>query len=385
VILTALAAASLAAWGWLLFLRGGFWRADQHLPRAERLEDWPKVVAVVPARNEAAFVGRAVASLLAQHYRGRLRVVVVDDASDDGTADAARAGARPGQASRLAVVAATPRPEGWVGKVWAMAEGVRHAASLAPEMRYVWFTDADIVHAPETLSRLVAMAEPGRIDLVSLMVRLHCRGAWERLLIPAFVFFFQMLYPFRWSNDPARQTAAAAGGSMLVRRTALERIGGMAAIRGALIDDCALARTIKRSGGQSWLGLSLADSSIRPYAGLGEIWATVARTAFDHLRYSALALTGTVAGLALVFVVPPLATNFAPWPANLIGAFAWAAMALAEAPALALYRQPRWLGLLLPVAALLYVGMTLDSARRHWQGAGGAWKGRTHRPAAERP
>ncbi len=382
VIWAALAAAAFAAWGWLLFLRGGFWRAGPHLPQAERLDEWPEVVAVVPARNEANYVGRAVASLLAQHYRGRFRVIVIDDGSDDLTSDAAREGARSNQAERLSVIAAAPRPDGWVGKVWAMAEGVRHAQETAPEARYVWFTDADVTHAPETLSRLVAMAETGSRDLVSLMVRLSCRTAWERLLVPAFVFFFQMLYPFRWSNDPARATAAAAGGSMLVRRTALDRIGGMAAIRGALIDDCALAAAIK-PGGRTWVGLSLADSSIRPYEGLGGIWTTVARTAFDQLRYSAVALVGTVAGLALVFLVPPLAAIFAPWPANMIGAVAWAAMAIAEAPTLALYRQPRWLGLLLPLAALLYMAMTLDSARRHWRGAGGAWKGRTHGPAPE--
>ncbi len=383
MIWTALAAAALAAWAWLLFRRGGFWRADQRLPVAARLEDWPEVVAVVPARDEAPYVGRAVASLLAQHYRGRFWVIVVDDASTDGTADAARAGARPAEADRLAVVAAEPRPDGWTGKVWAMAEGVRHATAIAPEARYVWLTDADVAHAPETLARLVALAETDGRDLVSLMVRLQSSGLWERLLIPAFVFFFQMLYPFRWANDPRRRRdAAAAGGSMLVRRVALDRIGGLASLKGALIDDCALARRIKRSDGHIWLGLSAADTSIRPYGGLGGLWKMVARSAYDQLGYSAAALAGTLAGLALVFVVPPLAAIVAPWPADIIGALAWIAMAVAEAPTLALYRQPRWLGLLLPFAALLYMAMTFDSAWRHWQGAGGAWKGRTHRPAS---
>ncbi len=379
---TLLAAAALAAWLWLLCLRGGFWRADIRLPPAARLEDWPEVVAVVPARDEAAHVGRAVASLLAQHYRGRFRVIVVDDGSEDGTAEAARAGARPGQGERLAVVAAGPRPDGWAGKVWAMAEGLRAADAHAPDARFVWFADADVTHAPETLARLVAQAETGGRDLVSLMVRLQCRTLWERLLIPAFVFFFQMLYPFRWANDPMRRRdAAAAGGSMLVRRVALKRIGGLAAIRDALIDDCALARAIKRTDGHVWVGLSAADTSLRPYDGLGGIWAMVARSAYHQLGYSAGALAGTLLGLALVFLVPVLAALFAPWPADLIGALGWLAMAVAEAPTLALYRQPRWAGLLLPLAALLYMAMTFDSARRHWQGAGGAWKGRTHRPA----
>ncbi len=382
VIWLALAAAALAAWLWLLFDRGRFWRADVRLPAASRLEDWPEVVAVVPARNEAPYVGRAVASLLAQHYRGRLRAIVVDDGSDDGTADAARAGALAAHADRLAVVTADTRPAGWAGKVWAMAEGMRHAATLAPDARFVWFADADVTHAPETLSRLVALAETEGRDLVSLMVRLQCRTAWERLLIPAFVFFFQMLYPFRWANDPMRRRdAAAAGGSMLVRRIALDRIGGLATIRGALIDDCALTRAIKRSDGHTWLGLSAADTSQRPYDGLGGVWTMVVRSAFDQLGYSARTLAGTLIELAVVFLVPPLAAIFAGWPANLIGVLAWLAMAVAEAPTLTLYRQPRWLGVLLPLAALLYMAMTLDSARRHWRGAGGAWKGRTHRPA----
>jgi len=240
--------------------------------------------------------------------------------------------------------------------------------------------DADVVHAPDTLRRLVAKAEAESHDLVSLMVRLDCRTIWDRLLIPAFVFFFQMLYPFAWVNDPKRRTAGAAGGSMLVRATALARAGGIAAIGSALIDDCALAKAVKGAGGPIWLGLSEADTSIRPYDGLGGIWRMVARSAYDQLGYSPLALAGTITGLALLYLAPPvLAVS-----GMALGALAWLLMALAEAPTLRLYRLPLIWGVFLPVAALLYVGMTLDSAIRHWRGRGGEWKGRTHRTVADR-
>jgi hopene-associated glycosyltransferase HpnB len=324
---------------------------------------------VVPARNEAPFVGRAVASLKDQDYAGAFRVVVVDDQSDDGTADFARA-------AGAEVVASGPRPAGWAGKPWAMAEGARHVG----DAEFVWFTDADVVHAPDTLRRLVGQAERAHHDLVSLMVKLDVRSFWDRLLIPAFVFFFQMLYPFAWAADPKRRMAAAAGGSMLVRAAALARAGGIAAISGALIDDCALAAAIKHAGGRIWIGLSERDASIRPYGGLGGIWRMVARTAYNQLNYSPLLLVGTVAGLALLYLAPVM---LAVWGVAL-GAVSWVLMAFAEAPVLRLYRLPPWWGLFLPAAALLYLGMTLDSARRHWRGRGGEWKGRTHRTVADR-
>jgi hopene-associated glycosyltransferase HpnB len=363
---TALGAIALAAWLYLLFGRGSFWLADQRLGAAAAPVRWPDVVAVVPARNEEALIGKAVASLRAQDYPGGFSVVVVDDESADRTAEAA-AGAE--------VVRGEPRPPGWGGKLWAMEQGGRRADDAS----FVWFTDADIVHAPDTLRRLVAKAERETLDLVSLMVKLDVRTAWDRLLVPAFVFFFQMLYPFPWVNDPNARTAGAAGGSMLVRATALARIGGIAAIKDRLIDDCALATRIKHAGGRVWLGLSEDDASIRPYDGLGGIWRMVSRTAYDQLGYSPWLLAGTLAGLVLVFVVPPVLALLG----SLLGVAAWIAMALAEVPTLRLYRLPPWWGLFLPLAALLYAGMTLDSARQYRRGRGGEWKGRTHRPAAD--
>jgi hopene-associated glycosyltransferase HpnB len=365
MIATALGAIALAAWLNLLFGRGSFSLADQRLGVVVAPRRWPDVVAVVPARNEEELIGQAVASLRAQDYPGALRIVVVDDESEDRTAEAA---------SGAEIVRGTPRPPGWGGKPWAMDQGVRHVGAV----ELVWLTDADIVHAPDTLRRLVAKAEGEALDLVSLMVKLDCRTIWDRLLIPAFVFFFQMLYPFSWVNDPTRRTAGAAGGSMLVRTATLARIGGMSTIKDALIDDCALASRVKRSGGRIWLGLSEEDVSIRPYGGLGGIWRMVTRTAYSQLNYSSWLLAGTVAGLALVYVAPPILAL----SGSHLGAAAWLAMALAKAPTLRLYRLPPWWGLFLPLAALIYAGMTLDSARRHWRGRGGEWKGRTHRQAA---
>lgn len=375
--LIVIAAASAAAWLWLLFARGGFWRADQKLATSQRSPDtWADIVAVVPARNEADVIGQAVASLAAQDYPGRLSVVVVDDGSDDGTEAAARAAS-----SEVEVVSGAPLAPGWTGKMWAVHQGVTRAVASHPGAAFVWLTDADIEHDPAELRHLVATAEAGRHDLVSLMVRLHCRTFWERLLIPAFVFFFQKLYPFPWVNDPARRTAGAAGGSMLVRRTALERIGGIEAIRSALIDDCALAGAIK-PGGTIWLGLTRTTRSLRPYTGLADIWSMVARTAFDQLGYSWAMLIGTVFGMLILYVAPPALALTAwvhgdPWTAGL-GVAGWALMMLAYVPTLRLYDLPFFMAPALPIAAVLYAAMTVDSARRHAAGRGGAWKARTY-------
>ncbi len=391
----ALAGLSLALWVYLLGWRGGFWRADQRLADdAAAPEAWPAVVALVPARDEAEGIGRAVASLLAQDYPGRLRVVLADDHSTDDTAAAAsRAAQAAGAAERLDLVAARPLPAGWTGKLWALEEARARAGALCPGAAYLWLSDADIEHGPGTLRRLVAKAETERLNLVSLMVALSCRGVWERLLIPPFVYFFQMLYPFPWVNDPERRTAAAAGGCVLLRREALARAGGFAAIKGELIDDCALARRIKDlappHGGETrargiWLGLATGSRSIRAYRGLGGIWRMVARSAYTQLRHSPLRLAGALGGMALAFLAPPLvglgAALHGGAVAALIGLAAWSLMALSAAPTYRLYRQPAWSAAALPLAALLYGAMTLDSAVRHWRGRGGAWKGRV-RPA----
>ena len=370
-----LAALSLAIWLYLLLFRGFFWVARLPAPMAPPAR-WPSVVAVVPARNEASVVGEAVSSLLAQDYPGRFSVVLVDDHSEDGTAEIARtAAARLGKSERLAVLGARPLAAGWTGKLWALGEGVRQVEESGDPPELFLFTDADIGHHRSNLAELVARLEGERRDLVSLMVRLRCESWAERLMIPAFVFFFAMLYPFAWSNDPRRTTAAAAGGCVLLRRSAFARGGGFAAIRGALIDDCALAKAVKENSGSTWLGLTRETKSLRPYPRLGDIWRMVARTAYTQLRYSPLLLAGTVLGLGITYLVPP-ALTFAGGAAGWLALAAWAAMSLAYLPMLRFYGlSPLWAPLL-PATSLVYLAATLDSARRYWRGAGGEWKGR---------
>ncbi len=360
----------VAVWAYLLMGRGMFWamaeRDDADDPPDPAT--WPSVVAVVPARNEADVIAHTLGSLLAQDYPGDLCVVLVDDQSSDGTADAAR---RLDGGGRLEILAGAPRPAGWTGKLWAMKQGVARAGS--PD--YLWLTDADIAHAPHNLRKLVARAAAGDLVLTSLMVKLHCTSWAEAYLIPAFVFFFDMLYPFRWVNDPARKTAAAAGGCMLARRDALERAGGIDAIRSQIIDDCALGRAMKGQG-PVWLGLTERASSIRPYAGLPEIRRMVARSAYAQLGYSPLALFGTFLGMIVVYAAAPGFALFARDSAQASGILAWAAMALAFQPILRFYRvSPLW-GLALPLIGLVYALFTLDSAVQHWRGRGGMWKGR---------
>ncbi|HEY5658328.1 MAG TPA: glycosyltransferase, partial [Myxococcota bacterium] len=318
--------------------------------------------------------------LLEQDYPGPFRIVLVDDESSDGTGKAAQRliGVHP-RGARAVLESAAPRPEGWVGKMWALECGRRRAEREAPDAEFWLLTDADVEHSPGNLRRLVAKALSGRLDLVSLMVRLCAERGWERLLIPAFVYFFQKLYPFPAVNDPRSRVAGAAGGCARVRRAALARAGGFEALRGEIIDDCALGRAVKRVG-PIWLGLTRSERSIRPYAGLRGVWHMVARSAYTQLRHSPWLLAGTVAGLLLLYLVPPLLALAAPLhgdaTAGLLAASAWLAMALSFAPTLALYEKPAWWGFALPVAGLLYTGMTLDSARRHRRAEGALWKGR---------
>ena len=343
--------------------------------------------AIVPARNEGDVIARTLHSLLVQRYPGPFGVTVVDDRSEDDTAAAVRdAVARHDVRGSATLHGARPRPEGWSGKVWAMAEGVAAARGAGATPAYWWFTDADVEHADDTLARLVATAQTQQRDLVSLMVELHCTTPWERLLIPAFVFFFRLLYPFAWVNDDARATAGAAGGCVLLDASRLETIGGIASIKGALIDDCSLAAAVKRSGGHLSLGLTSRSRSVRPYRSLAPIWSMVARTAYTQLDYSPAVLAGTVAGLQLLFVVPIVALVAGAARRRralaLPGVFACAAMTLAYLPTVRLYRQPRWRALTLPLAGTLYLLMTLDSAARHARGHGGTWKGRHFNAAA---
>jgi hopene-associated glycosyltransferase HpnB len=372
------ALASLLIWLYLLLGRGMFWlareRDDRDAP-ARTPERWPSVAAIVPARNEADVIARALDSLLAQDYAGPFRIILIDDQSSDGTADAARRTAiARGGGERLEIVRGEQRPSGWTGKVWAMHQGLARAReAISPD--YLLFTDADIAHAADNLARLVARAEDRDLVLASLMAKLHCESPAEKLLIPAFVFFFAMLFPFAWANNSARTKAAAAGGCMLVRLDALAAAGGVEAIRSAIIDDCGLARLLKRHG-PIWLGLTRRAVSIRPYGGFAEIGGMVARSAYAQLGYSPLLLCGTLVGMALVYAAPPLLTLFAQGAARIAGAIAWLMLAAAYQPMLRFYRlSPLW-GMALPAIGAIYAGFTMDSAVQYWRGRGGMWKGR---------
>jgi len=381
-VLTVLGWLGFLSWLYLLFLRGGFWRPGPQLEAGGSLGSWPPVAAVVPARDEAAVIETALRSLRRLDYPGELRILLVDDGSRDGTASlAANIAAGPGHP--LDIIRGEPPPPGWAGKLWTMAQGVERAAQAMPAARFVWFCDADIEHDPPALRALVRKAERDHLDLVSTMALLHCRSFWERMLIPAFVFYFRKLYPFRQVNTYGHPAAAAAGGSMLVRLEALRRTGDLGNIRNAWIDDCALAALIKPAG-PIWLGMTLLSRSLRTYR-FGDIWRMVARSAYTQLRHSPIRLAAAVLGMLLIYVAPPAALGWGwlfgnVWAAALGGA-AWALMILAYLPMLRFYRQPAFLALFMPVTALLYATMTIDSARRHWLGEGGIWKGRPQPPA----
>jgi hopene-associated glycosyltransferase HpnB len=368
-----LGAAALLAWLVLLLGRGMFWlgRERDEPPVAEPAH-WPDVTILVPARDEAETIATVVHALLAQDYPGRIGLWVVDDRSSDGTGELART-AGSGDA-RLQVVTGGDRPPSWTGKLWALQQGLEAARPATP---YLLFTDADIRHAPDSLRRLVARAEAGGLALTSLMAKLRCESRAERWFIPAFIYFFQMLYPFRWANDPAAGTAAAAGGCVLLRRADFEVAGGLAAIRGAMIDDCSLAGLIKRHkpGTRIWLGLTERVVSLRACPTVEPIRRMVARTAYAQLRYSPVLLLGMLLALTLVFLVPPALAVLGHGWARLLGLAAWAGMALSFAPMLRFYRLSPLRGFALPAVALAYMMFTIDSAIAQYRGRGGMWKG----------
>ncbi len=398
VVAAALATAALLAWVYLVAAHGGYWRTGHRLPVSPaEPAAWPDVVAVIPARNEAEMLPLTLPTLLGQDYQGRLRIVLVDDESSDGTGKVAQTAGRAagwrigtadgGQDRTLQVLRGSPTPPGWAGKVWAMSQGV--AAAGQPD--FLWCTDADIAFAPGALGSLAAAAVHDDLALVSQMALLRAVAGWERLLIPAFVYFFAQLYPFPRVSSPGSRTAAAAGGCMLVRAGALARAGGLARIASARIDDVALGRLLKRAGGNCWLGLTTEVVSVRPYAGLADIWDMVARSAYTQLRYSVAAVAAAVAGLCWLYLGPPAAAiggigwlaagggGTAAWLAA-AGLAGWALMTVSYLPMLRLYRLSPLRGPGLPLIALLYAAMTADSARRHLAGRGGEWKGRIITP-----
>jgi hopene-associated glycosyltransferase HpnB len=375
---------ALAIWLYLLFARGGFWLANHRdgPVLAGSAEHWPSVAAVVPARNEADVIQRSLETLLRQDYPGSFRIVLVDDGSEDGTSlRAAETIQAINSRHRVDILRGSALPAGWTGKLWALQQGI--AFETPPERPdFLLLTDADIGHAPDAVRSLVARAQREGFALVSLMAELSCATWAERFLIPAFVFFFQMLYPFSWVARKECSTAAAAGGCMLIRREALEQAEGIAAIRSEIIDDCALARRLKKHG-KIWLGLTRRARSLRPYGGFGEIGHMISRSAYAQLRYSPVLLAGTVSGMLLVYVVPLLLVVFATGTAQWTGLCAWLVMAVAFQPMLRFYRvSPLW-GLALPAIGTAYIMFVVNSAFQVWRGRGGMWKGRAQAMRAE--
>jgi hopene-associated glycosyltransferase HpnB len=384
-IIFSLTLLSLVIWLFLILFWGQFWRVNHQL-EANKDKDidnntLPTVCVIIPARNEADVIPVSLRSLLLQDYPGKFTIFLVDDQSSDGTANVAQEVAHNlDKTQQLQIVTSTSLPPGWTGKLWAMEQGLQTASTLTPD--YFLLTDADIEHDPSNLHRLVAKAEAQKLDLVSIMVRLRCQSFWEQLLIPAFVFFFQKLYPFSWVNNPKKATAAAAGGCILIHSEALNRIGGLQIIRQALIDDCSLAKAVKSTHGKIWLGLSTLTYSLRPYDSLKTIWDMVARSAYTQLNYSPFLLIGSLLGMTLVYLLPPIAIIFGlvlgNWIITLISFIGYLLMTFAYFPIIHFYKCSPVFAFSLPIIAFLYTSMTIDSALQHWQGRGGAWKGRVY-------
>ncbi len=374
VLTTSVAVLTVVTWSYLVLARGSFWRTKSAKPSvSENVAISGCVVAVVPARNEAELIGPVVTSLLNQ--RVSMPVILVDDESTDGTEDVARRAAeKAGRADALIVVQSKPLPAGWTGKLWSMHQGIACARALNPT--WLLLADADVLHGPETVADLGLIASHGPYDLVSFMVKLHCESLPEKLLIPAFVYFFFMLYPPAWIRNTRRSTAGAAGGCMLVRTETLERAGGLESIRGAVIDDCSLARLLKQHGGKLWLGLTDQSQSLRRYETFSDVEHMVSRTAFNQLNHSSLLLAGTIAGMLITYLAPPLLLLTRSRPAIFMGAAAWAAMTITYSTMVRYYRLNLASALTLPLAALFYLGATIHSAIKYWNGSGGDWKGR---------
>jgi len=381
----AITAISCLIWCFLLGGWGNFWRCDQILDfeNSSPLVDYASVAVIIPARDEADVLGQSLPSLLQQNYAGPLQIILVDDQSTDGTrAVAEHIAVNLGHGDRLRVIAGEPLPSGWSGKLWAVEQGWQALQELHSPPQYIFLTDADIAHGEKTITKLVQKATQENLALVSLMVILRCQSFWEKLLIPAFIFFFQKLYPFSLVNNTHRKTAAAAGGCILIERQALEVIGGIASLKEALIDDCTLAQKVKAKKFPIWLGLTRENWSLRPYDRLETIWQMVSRTAYSQLRYNPLILLVTLLGMVFVYLTAPVAILlglvWVNWPLILLGTITWMLMAIAYGPTLKLYGRSLVWSFSLPLIAFLYSLMTLDSAWQHWRGQGGRWKGRVY-------
>jgi hopene-associated glycosyltransferase HpnB len=367
---------AVGIWTYLLLFRGFFWREAPQLAPDLAPDSWPELAVVTPARNEADVVGQSMAALLAQDYPGTIHIVLVDDDSTDGTAAAAeRAAAQSKTQHTLTAIRNSALAPGWTGKLWAVNRGLIEAARLAPNAKYVLLTDADILHERTSLRQLVSRAEQGGFKLVSLMARLKTETLAERALVPAYIFYFQKLYPFSLVSDPAHKMAGAAGGCMLVDRATLDAIGGIAAIRNQLIDDCALGKAIKAKGPIS-LGLADGVASLRGYPRWADVWMLIARSAFTQLGFSAAMLAVATIMMLATYVLPLALTLFAEGPARLLGAIAFLMMAFAYQPTLRYHRLSALWALALPLVATFYTAATIDSALRYWSGRGGQWKGR---------
>ncbi len=388
IFLGSLTALSFGIWLFLLIFWGNFWRADQFLTPGITLNSYPTVCAIIPARNEADVLPQSLPSLLAQDYPGVFSIILIDDQSGDRTGEIAQTlAAKMGKSEQLTVIAGQPLPAGWSGKLWAMEQGIQASYQRENLPDYFLLTDADIQHHPQNLRELVTRAEQDNLALTSLMVLLRCHSFWEKLLIPAFVFFFQKLYPFPWVNNPQHKMAAAAGGCILLKRQALEKIGGIPSLREALIDDCTLAQKVKslNLGSETtaiWLGLTRQTVSLRAYESLDSIWTMVARTAYSQLNFNPFLLIGTLLGMTLVYLMAPcgliVGLLWGNLPLMLLALLTWLTMAIAYYPTLRLYQLSFLWALSLPLIAGLYNLMTWDSAVRYWRGQGGAWKGRVY-------
>ncbi len=367
----------LASWIYLLLAHGGFWKVKTLLASTGSPAELDRPVAVIiPARNEAEHIGDAVRSLLRQTTAHALHIFVVDDASTDDTAQIARdAACNSGPSDVVTVISGSPLPAGWTGKLWALEQGIRQAILLRP--KFLLFTDADILHSPGNIASLVSIAENGGYDLASFMVKLHCGTLPERLLVPPFVFFFFLLYPPAWIRDPRRKTAGAAGGCVLIRPEALQKADGIAAIQNQIIDDCALARAVKCTGGRVWLGMTADTHSARVYGTFAEIERMIARTAFNQLHHSLWLLLGSILGLTLAYLVPLMLLVTGDWRLAILGALSWALMALIYLPMVRFYGLSVLWALTLPFAACFYMAATLHSAFKFLLGRGGEWKGRS--------